>query len=148
LDGFILYTLSLIDPNEVHCAVGTLVFRLVCHIVYYAFEFLRSFSVPVPFEFQSLFFVNPSHTLLSSTLPPYPATMRSESPNLQEIHDFLIELAKKAGEMITHATSLDVAGLDSKKNCTVTFSPPSALTSSEPKHPVSNSELSIQPSTS
>lgn len=35
-------------------------------------------------------------------------------PNLQEIHDFLIDLARKAGEMITSANPSRV---DTKKNC-------------------------------
>lgn len=35
-------------------------------------------------------------------------------PNLQEIHDFLIELAKKAGEMIISANP---STIDTKKNC-------------------------------
>ncbi len=35
-------------------------------------------------------------------------------PNLQEIHDFLMELAKKAGDMITSANP---STIDTKKNC-------------------------------
>lgn len=35
-------------------------------------------------------------------------------PNLQEIHDFLIELAKKAGDMVTSANP---STIDTKKNC-------------------------------
>lgn len=36
------------------------------------------------------------------------------SPNLQEIHDFLFEIALKAGDMITSA---DPGVVDTKKNC-------------------------------
>jgi myo-inositol-1(or 4)-monophosphatase len=36
-------------------------------------------------------------------------------PDLQEVHDFFIEIAKKAGDMITGARPL-VNGADSKKN--------------------------------
>lgn len=38
-----------------------------------------------------------------------------EEPNLQEIHDFLLGVAKKAGQMITSANPSTV---DTKKNCT------------------------------
>jgi hypothetical protein len=41
------------------------------------------------------------------------------SPNLQEIHDFLFELALKAGDMITSA---DPGVVDTKKNCTSALS--------------------------
>lgn len=37
-----------------------------------------------------------------------------DEPNLQEIHDFLIDLARRAGHMITSATPSTV---DTKKNC-------------------------------
>lgn len=40
---------------------------------------------------------------------------REETPNLQEIHDFLIDLAFKAGETITSALPL-INGVGSKKN--------------------------------
>ena len=36
-------------------------------------------------------------------------------PNLQEIHDFLFDIALKAGDMITSASPHTV---DTKKNCT------------------------------
>ena len=36
-------------------------------------------------------------------------------PNLQEIHDFLFDIALKAGDMITSANPSTV---DTKKNCT------------------------------
>jgi hypothetical protein len=39
-----------------------------------------------------------------------------EEPNLQEIHDFLLELARKAGHMITSAKPSTV---DTKINCMV-----------------------------
>lgn len=39
-----------------------------------------------------------------------------DSINLQEIHDFLIEIAEKAGEMITSAKPT-TAESGSKKNC-------------------------------
>jgi hypothetical protein len=38
-----------------------------------------------------------------------------EKPDLQEIHDFLLELARKAGEMITSSKPSTV---DTKINCT------------------------------
>lgn len=37
-------------------------------------------------------------------------------PNLQEIHDFLFDIALKAGDMITSANPTTV---DTKKNCTL-----------------------------
>ena len=37
-------------------------------------------------------------------------------PNLQEVHDFLIDLAKKAGEMIL-AANPSATATGSKKNC-------------------------------
>lgn len=67
--------------------------------------------------------------LSSSPLSPREATVPSTyhlileyttfatmaSPNLQEIHDFLFELALKAGDMITSAKP---GVVDTKKNCT------------------------------
>lgn len=43
-------------------------------------------------------------------------------PNLQEIHDFLISLASKAGEMITTAHP-SMSNIDTKKNCKFPESP-------------------------
>lgn len=40
---------------------------------------------------------------------------KGPAPNLQEIHDYFLELAKRAGEMITGAKPL-VNGVGSKKN--------------------------------
>jgi len=40
----------------------------------------------------------------------------SDEPQLKEIHDFLIDVAKKAGEMIIAANPSTVTA-DSKKNC-------------------------------
>ena len=37
-----------------------------------------------------------------------------DDPNLQEIHDFLIDLARQAGQMIASANPSTV---DTKKNC-------------------------------
>ena len=44
---------------------------------------------------------------------PSSAVMAHSSPNLQKIHDFLFELAIKAGDMITSANPSHV---DTKKN--------------------------------
>ncbi|KLJ07837.1 hypothetical protein EMPG_16691, partial [Blastomyces silverae] len=41
--------------------------------------------------------------------------VKAPAPDLQEIHDFLIDLATRAGEVITGAKPL-VNGVDSKKN--------------------------------
>lgn len=41
--------------------------------------------------------------------------MAMADPDLQEIHDFLVGLAEKAGSMITSANPSTV---DTKKNCT------------------------------
>jgi myo-inositol-1(or 4)-monophosphatase len=43
-------------------------------------------------------------------------TVVAHEPNLQEIHDFLVELAKKAGEMALAANPSTLTA-DSKKNC-------------------------------
>lgn len=48
-----------------------------------------------------------------------------EKPNLQEIHDLLLEVARKAGDMITSAKPSTVA---TKINCTVFASPYRPLT--------------------
>lgn len=37
------------------------------------------------------------------------------APNLREIHDFLVTLAYRAGEIITNALP-EISGTDSKKN--------------------------------
>jgi len=37
-------------------------------------------------------------------------------PNLQEIHDVLVDIAKRAGEKITSARP-SVGAIDTKKNC-------------------------------
>ena len=42
--------------------------------------------------------------------------MAAAEPNLNNIHDFLVELAKKAGEMMLAANPSAIA-TDSKKNC-------------------------------
>lgn len=39
-----------------------------------------------------------------------------EDINLQEIHDFLLSLARKAGDMMTSARPV-IEGVGSKKNC-------------------------------
>lgn len=43
-----------------------------------------------------------------------------EKPNLQEIHDTLLEVARKAGDMITSARPSTV---DTKINCTMSAFP-------------------------
>ena len=43
-----------------------------------------------------------------------------DEPNLQQIHDFFIDLAKKAGKMIASANPSTV---DTKKNCKARPSP-------------------------
>jgi hypothetical protein len=45
--------------------------------------------------------------------------MGSQNPDLQEIHDFLVDLGKQAGEIITQATSQHAENVDSKMNCTI-----------------------------
>lgn len=45
----------------------------------------------------------------------------AETPDLAEIHDFLVDLASKAGEMITSAHPL-INGVGSKKNSRKTLS--------------------------
>lgn len=49
----------------------------------------------------------------------------AETPDLAEIHDFLVDLASKAGEMITSAHPL-INGVGSKKNSKKTLSLSSA----------------------
>ena len=44
-----------------------------------------------------------------------------DDPNLQEIHDFLIGLARKAGQMIASANPSTV---DTKKNCRLHYKLP------------------------
>lgn len=44
-------------------------------------------------------------------------TPKEEDPNLQEIHDFLIEIAHRAGEVILAARPTTEAS-GTKKNCT------------------------------
>ena len=44
-----------------------------------------------------------------------------DDPNLQEIHDFLIDLARKAGQMIASANPSTV---DTKKNCRLHYKLP------------------------
>lgn len=56
-------------------------------------------------------------------------------PNLHEVHDFLVDLAKKAGEMITGAKPI-VDEVGSKKNCQY---PLYVKLASMPKRPSSNS---------
>lgn len=50
----------------------------------------------------------------------------AETPDLAEIHDFLVDLASTAGEMITSAHPL-INGVGSKKNSKKTLSPSSVL---------------------
>lgn len=50
---------------------------------------------------------------LHHQLDPLPAAMALSAPDLQKIHDFLYELAIKAGDMITSANPSHV---DTKKN--------------------------------
>ena len=52
--------------------------------------------------------------------------MADVEPNLQEIHDFLISIARKAGEMITGAKPT-TASSGSKKNCKIQFPPDDRL---------------------
>jgi len=50
--------------------------------------------------------------------------MADSNPNLREIHDFMIAIAKKAGERIVSATPTTAAS-GSKKNCM--FKPPDCM---------------------
>jgi hypothetical protein len=45
--------------------------------------------------------------------------MATEAPDLEQIRDVLVELAKAAGKMITTARPSTSNMLDTKKNCTL-----------------------------